>query len=308
MMILLFQDDVNVVKHCFIVRWGVNRDATGGQRLALKKGNLVTGVQPQLLGQLRAGLSSATPAFQRISRWLLDAAERRALAAADLTTGSISRDVGCSRATVVRFVRALGFNSFAGFRVALAMELASPAASRQAKALERMGAITRGLLDATLAQIEAGAFEGAVSLLAAAASRVWFGIGDSAHLAASADHRCAILNMRSQAVSASPHMSALAPSLGEDDCIIVVSQSGGWSAMVNALAAARAPVIGLTSKPRSLLAKRADVVLVTPASDLQVNGERFTLRTPQSLIIDALLVGAATRRGAFIEGWSDESH
>ncbi|HET7558935.1 MAG TPA: hypothetical protein VFK80_03160 [Limnochordia bacterium] len=80
-----------------------------------------------VLEQLRARRTNAGPAAGAIVAWLLDEADAGRLAAAALTTGSIARATGCARATVVRFVRDLGFPNFAAFQLALAVELAEAA-------------------------------------------------------------------------------------------------------------------------------------------------------------------------------------
>ncbi|HET7558936.1 MAG TPA: SIS domain-containing protein [Limnochordia bacterium] len=145
---------------------------------------------------------------------------------------------------------------------------------------------------------------GAAALLAVARRRVWFGIGDSAHLAASADHRCAVLGLPSQAVSAGSHLTALLPSLGAGDCLVVISQSGRTRPAAGALRASGVPVIGLTSVATSPLAKLSDYLLLTPPSDFIVGDSPYTVRAAQALVIDALLLEAGTRRGTRIEGWS----
>ncbi|HET7558842.1 MAG TPA: MurR/RpiR family transcriptional regulator [Limnochordia bacterium] len=260
-------------------------------------------------GRIRMAIGSSTPTGKAIGGRLLQWLDGKGAAGERLTTGTIAQAVGCSRVSVVRFARELGYPGFSELQRDLIVEGAGrPDPKPQPAALVRMLDVTRQLLEQALDSIDPVAFEQAVQRMAAATRRVWFGVGDSAHLAASADHRCAVLGMSSQSVSTTPHLAAVAQSLEADDLVVAISQSGRSRPLVKVITETRAFVLGITASGNSRLAEAAGCTLLTPVSDFKTPQDRFTVRAPQALVVDALLLAAGERRGVPIEGWSDASH
>ncbi len=84
-----------------------------------------------------------------------------------------------------------------------------------------------------------------------------------------------------------------APAIGEGDVLIAGSGSGSTSSVVSAAdtaRAVRASVIAVTTAPESVLAQKADQVLLLPAADKQDHSGAITRQYAGSLFEQAVLL------------------
>jgi len=240
-----------------------------------------------------------------LASWFLNEEldEARAL---ELTTGSLSRELGMSKATISRFCMELGYAGFAHFKSALLRDLAQkkphaplPSLPDTAAAVAQMS--ISSMAD-TLRALDPQAFVSAVDALAAASMTVWFGYpGDSEYLALSGEHKMIRLAMRASFVKDEQGLQSITRTLSEGDAIVVVSQSGRWKGLVEYLEAANARgcvIIVLTSKANSPLAKAADILLLAAARDILLDHGPLGLRAPLVMIIDMLVIQAAHKLGS----------
>ena len=260
---------------------------------------------------MRLLLPQLEDSFGVIARYLLKASLTQATDAARITTGSLQRELGVSRPTIVRFARRLGYRGFSDFKADLIRELnerASGPPSAPDHVLDRVARESRDSIDKSLRTLDRAVFDQCVNLIASAKIVIWFATGDSGFLAASADHKCVIAGIPSRAVVDPNQVPALPRQVGSSAVMVVISQSGKWSAMVNSLASCREaniPIISITSRPESILAKASDYVLTTAAPDWTLGGRPFTLRPAQAVVVDALILAAALRRGQIPVSWED---
>ncbi|HHT26387.1 MAG TPA: MurR/RpiR family transcriptional regulator [Firmicutes bacterium] len=219
-----------------------------------------------------------------------------------LSIDEIRKACDVSKATVVRFCQALGYDGFVAFKDALIAELiytdagalqseigSKTASSGSADMFEQLVASIRR----TRQLIDDKAFRSAVLLAGQARTLVWVGAGDSGNLVASGDHRMMINGINSRCVKDPQGLTSMAKILTRNDALIVVSRSGRTPTVIEPLRYLRkqsdCPVIAITGDPGSPLAKMAEICLVSAPIDLYVEEQRTTMQTAQMYLLDAFI-------------------
>ncbi len=264
------------------------------------------------LSRMRAHLGQLDGAYLQLATWFL-ALQPGQLPLAELTTGHVAGSTGLSRATVVRFCQQLGFQGFLDFKEALAREWlaeAIPSAdghlSQLPEAAGRVAQLTLHSLDEFLRTVDGAALARAAQAMAGAALILWFGCGDSAYLAASGEHKLAQAGKSTRLVRDGPSLRLAAQAVRPGDVVILISQSGRWRSVAEAAQLLRERgclIITITGQAESPMAKAADILFVTPTRDVTVGGGPLTLRAPQTLLVDMLVLEAAIRAGSAPVAW-----
>lgn len=229
------------------------------------------GVSP--LAVIRSHIDGLEGIFLEIAKWFLRLPPG-ALRAKEMSSGEIARCLNTSRTTVVRFCRELGYEGFTDFKVAWAQsESGTKIESKDGSAAERRNRVydltVQSMAD-TMRALDREAFERAVNALCHASNVVWYGVGESTHIAGCGAHKMALSGKRGQVIQSSSSLRLLIHSVNAGDVIIVVSQSGRWDNVARNLAPFQAKgcyVIGITSRATSVIANAADLVLLTHARD-----------------------------------------
>jgi len=219
-----------------------------------------------------------------------------------LSIDEIRKACDVSKATVVRFCQALGYDGFVAFKDALIAELiysdigALQTESRQETAATDSTDMFEQLVASirrTRQLIDDKAFRSAVLLAGQARTLVWVGAGDSGNLVASGDHRMMINGINSRCVKDPQGLTSMAKILTRNDALIVVSRSGRTPTVIEPLRYLRkqsdCPVIAITGDPGSPLAKMAEICLVSAPIDLYVEEQRTTMQTAQMYLLDAFI-------------------
>ena len=221
-----------------------------------------------------------------------------------------------SKATVVRFSRALGYDGLRSFKQALISnrlsvdnahgQRAENGASLKEKREFNLGAgpqVLQALADSLLATdrtLNSATFEQVVNLMAKARQLVWYGTGDSGYLAMSGHHRCQINGLNSKATYYPEDMRSTARQLGADDVVICISRSGRTNSMLSPIRVVKTQspsrLVAITGDPGSPLANLADYTLVSASIDLYVGEQRTTLQTTQMSLIDALTTASLAKK------------
>lgn len=221
-----------------------------------------------------------------------------------LSTNTLQAELGVSRPTVVRFARWLGYEGFSDFKAALVAHAASQRSGSHPRNDSVLGKVyhdTMQSFEATMRTLDPALVNECAHLVARSRSIVWYGTGDSGILAASANHKSLIVQLPSRVVTDPHDMAILVQQLSPPASVIAISQSGKWKSMIESIRLVKAqgiPTICITSHPESALARISDYVLVSAARDWWAGGRWFTLRAPQAMIVDALILTAATAVGA----------
>jgi RpiR family carbohydrate utilization transcriptional regulator len=210
--------------------------------------------------------------------------------------------------TVLRFCRALGFDGFQTFKLALARALALGApfiregvgpdddtATLGAKICSQTAAAIYGLP----AKLDWAVVEKAMEALAAAPRIECYGVGASGAVAIDAQNKLFRLNVPVTAY-VDPHMQVMsASSLKRGDVVLAFSYTGRAREVIEAATVARrqgATVIAVTTAGTPL-AGASSVPILLPAIE---DTEQFTpmiSRLLQLVVVDILEIGVALRRG-----------
>jgi RpiR family carbohydrate utilization transcriptional regulator len=254
--------------------------------------------------RIRSLLDRLDGAFRTIASWCL-AHDPRELPAAKLTTGEISRRLGVSRVTVVRFCRRLGYSGFPEFKAAWIHEMLSRANADTAQkpqlpaTARRIAKLSAESIQATLDSLDPASFAQAVDALCRASIVIWFGVpGDSAFLAMSGEHKLTRAARHTRAATAVEQLRALAQTVGQDGVLIVISQSGRWEFVLPTLELFRQRgccIVTVTSHAESALAAAADIILLTASREVTLGHEPLAIRAAQLMLIDMLVLETTAR-------------
>jgi len=259
-----------------------------------------------LLLKIRGLLPSLNPALKKIAFYILENPQKIKL----LRISDLAKSCGVAEATVTRFVKTIGLNSFQELKIYIA-EITTDKASEEefvyddvTKAdsiksiIDKIVFINNKALNDTKKIINIKEIEKAISVLAKAQKIDIYGAGGSFITAENArmrfyriGKRCIVYNdPNQQAVSASL--------LSSEDAAIGVSNSGRTISTVNALKKAKesgATTICITNYDQTPITKYSDIVLFTSTQDSAFFQESMVSRVAQIIIIDILYAGLAVK-------------
>ena len=212
-----------------------------------------------------------------------------------------------SEPTVIRFCRAIGFDGFQSFKLQLAQQLGLGSVFTQfavedsdtvADLLNKVFDTTVGSLITVRDEINSAVLEQAIDTISSARRVEFYGFGASGSVAADAQHKFFRLQLSSAAYT-DPHIQRMsAISLGSEDVVVAISQSGETQALLESVELAReagANVIGLAPQNTSLSRICNLAIYVNMEEDL----ESFTpvsSRIAHLVVIDVLATGVARHR------------
>ncbi len=223
----------------------------------------------------------------------------------------LAQEARVSEPTVVRFCRAIGCDGFQNFKLALAQHVAhnpryegfslgehDSARDYTLKVFDTTFDTLRRVRDA----IDTEVIERAVSMLTDARRVEFYGFGASAAVAIDAQHKFFRLQIASAACS-DPHLQAMAAlSLGPEDVVVAISQSGRTRVLVEAMqlvhrAGARLIALAPGGTPVSSASDLPIDITVEETSD---HYTPLPSRMAHMVVIDILAVGVAKAKGPAI--------
>ncbi|MBY4797712.1 MurR/RpiR family transcriptional regulator [Collinsella sp. AGMB00827] len=228
-----------------------------------------------------------------------------------MTTREIAAASTTSAPTVSRFVRTLGYSSFAEMRAMMKLEdedipggasagaisIAEPRAAMETV----LTAKVRELYD-TLSLIDEQTLVGAVELIERAHSIEFAAVGNSIPAALSASFLLAQLGIRSSCAPTTEAMMLSTLAMRDEDLLIFISKSGHskrLSTMMDNAIAAKTPTIVITNIPDSPLAQRATCVLHAATRDRMLNSELPFSHNSINYIIEVLFLLLCSKAADF---------
>lgn len=223
-------------------------------------------------------------------------------AAASMSAKQIAQSAGSSAASMSRFVKSLGFSSFAELSLslpredsAIQAEAASPTFTLDnldeainyalSVKIEELTATARNLKESGLAQ--------AINIIGSADLTVFAGVGNTISLAQNAAFKLTQTGHRAVAPSTSDGSSLIALALTEKDALVVISTTGLSKRLLTVIENAKkskTPVIVITDREDSELGRLADIVLKTATHDrLLTRNLRFS-QNPINFVIELITV------------------
>lgn len=247
-----------------------------------------------VLSSVRAHYVSLSPSEKIIADYVIENSDDMV----NMSMMDIANEVGLSDATVLRFVRSIGFQGFSDFKIALAADRIQPteAIFEELDANDDIRTVTtkvfqsgKQLLQDTLEHLDMEAMEKTIELIQKAKRIYLFATGTSAGLADWFYTRLIRLNYN-VVMNNDAHLQIIQSNLmGEDDLIIIVSRSGTADNLIRSERMALkngAKVISITCNAKSHVASEATVSLTGVAKELRrdISGSPIAMLA----IIDAL--------------------
>ena len=261
-----------------------------------------------MLDRISASLPSLAPAEQRVGQLVL--ADPHSFAR--LPVRELAAKANVSKPTVVRFCRSMGYDGLADFKLKLAGNVAEgvPFVHRSVDADDKTADVMVKVIDNSVAaflQYRNDANPAAIEQAANAIVNAWqhkkrleiYGVGNSGVVAQDAQHKFFRLGISSQATSDTHIQTMGATMLRSGDCLIVISNSGRTTDLVDAARIARgngATVIAITSS-HTPLSNSSQILLSAnnlEGSDLY---SPMASRLLHLLIIDILATAVALKMG-----------
>ena len=212
-----------------------------------------------------------------------------------------------SEPTVIRFCKAIGFDGFQSFKLQLAQQLGLGSVFTQfavedndtvADLINKVFDTTVGSLITAREEINSEVLEQAITTISNARRVEFYGFGASGSVAADAQHKFFRLQLSSAAYT-DPHIQRMsAISLGPEDVVVAISQSGETQALLESVALAReagANVIGLAPHDTSLSRVCNLAIYVNMEEDLK-SFTPVSSRIAHLVVIDVLATGVARHR------------
>lgn len=227
-----------------------------------------------------------------------------------LSLARLAEAVGVSEPTVLRCCRKLGCDSLQEFRIKMAGAgaIGLPATHAEIQPGSSVGEIAARVLDFSVSnldnlrqQIDVGALERVVKLMAGARSLHFWGNGASGIVARDAQQKFPLFGIPCVAETDSHQILINAASLSSGDVVVVFSNTGRNATMKPSIDAAKAngaAVVVVASSAEAPLARSADVVLCVPTLD---NTDIYTptiSRIAALCIVDILSISMAQMRGS----------
>lgn len=258
---------------------------------------------PNLIRRLTDARSTLSKSETKVASYVLDNAhEVIKMRIADLARGS-----QVSEPTVIRFCRAIGFDGFQSFKLNLAQHLGrggvySQFAVDDSDTVEdlrnKVFDTTIGTLLTVRDELDPIALERTINAITRANRVEFYGFGASGSVAADAQHKFFRLQMSSAAYTDPhiQHMSAI--SLGRDDVVVAISQSGQTTALLQSVRLAReagATVIGLAPRDTALSQECTIPIYVNREEDHETFAP-VSSRIAHLVVIDVIATGVALKR------------
>jgi DNA-binding MurR/RpiR family transcriptional regulator len=252
---------------------------------------------------LRSVRSSLNPAEQRVLDYVLANPDA-------VVYGTVNKVASSSRvsdATVIRFCRSTGYDSFNDLKIQLAQPAATQARRIQrdlsmgdtpAMILEKVFNANIASLQDSLHTIDRRAFERVVDAIVAASKVVFIGVGTSGTVALDAVQKFLVTGINAVSYTDIVLQAHYAATCSAGDVVVGLSQSGSTATVVSALrmAASRgATVVAITSNSKSPITSVASLNIVLSVPDLSFQTASNEIRTAQLSVVDALCVAVALR-------------
>lgn len=258
-----------------------------------------------MLERIPDQFESLRPAERKVAAVVLNHPERVMRG----TLLSVAREAEVSEPTVLRFCRSFGFHSFNDLKLDLAHALARrdtravpPTLPARVQAQDSIAAATdkvfRTAIDAlarTAKELPRAAIERAALAIVKARRVVIFGFGASAIVAADTQHKLFRLAVAAVAYSDAHLQAMAAATLGPEDVVLAVSQTGQPRDLIETASVALqggATLIAVT-RSGSPLAKVATILIPVDVEEALEIWTPMVSRLAHLTAIDALVVGIA---------------
>lgn len=260
-------------------------------------------VAGDISARVREAIAEFSGASLSIAQYLLD--DPASVTVSPI--GELAALTQTSPASITRFCRAIGVESYPELRLRLASELGRSGADALIAEKGEAGTghegiaplvarLTARVLRRAAEALDEGQVQACARLLLGARRIVLFGIGGSATAAQEAHLRLHLLGLPVWAPISFHDAMVAASLLQKNDVLVAISRSGRTTEVINVAGQARergAQVITLTSFGVAALARFSTLVLLLPAEELDTGHGAAAVKYGQLLVIDAVAAAVA---------------
>ena len=241
--------------------------------------------------------SQLSDAEQRIADFIL----KNASDIAQLSVRDIAQQSNTSGATVSRFVRHIGFDTFADLRLALARDDVRDEIQNTEQSVISFDNIPGSIelilsnriqeLKGTASQLTSEILSRAVGLITTSDTVLFAAVGNSIPVCSNAAFKLGQIGVRANCPSTTESMVLSSISLKRNDLMILLSTSGyskRLETIVDNAEDSGTPIIMVTANPEAVLASRCDLVINTISRDQVLSGTQFPSHIAQDFVMESI--------------------
>lgn len=256
-----------------------------------------------MLSEIESVLPNLSKAESRVAEYVLKHPKQTM----SKHIGELSKEIGVSEPTIIRFCRTLGLEGFKSFKLRLAQSLPRPNNQLLADINHDDSPLKIGykIIDSAIASLQETRknldnpeLGKAVDALLKASRIEFYGQGGSGIVASDAQQKFFRLGTPVVAYS-DPYIHCVSATLLTSDCVVVaVSHSGSSKDLLHSVELAKengATTIAITAG-QSILAKTADIVLPIDVQEDSTHYAPIKSRMSQLVLLDTLAIAIAVAR------------
>ncbi|MEG0529002.1 MAG: MurR/RpiR family transcriptional regulator [Bacilli bacterium] len=233
-----------------------------------------------------------TKSEQRIASYYLENPKE----ATEKTLSEISTFTKCGEATVVRFCKKSGYDSFKNFQLNLALDLEKEHREKPGNFISDIVSNIESSITNTVEQLNLENLTKAIKLIDNAKTVYCIGVGSSGLSAEICSMRFIRNGQLSYCIKDSHFQSMLMNHLNAEDVLIAFSASGKSMDTINCVKIAKqynTPVVAITNSTVSPLAQISNIVLVSTRRHNPLTAGNLILQINQIFIADILTTGCS---------------
>jgi RpiR family transcriptional regulator, carbohydrate utilization regulator len=263
-----------------------------------------------LIQRIQAHYGSLRPAERIVADYLRNNAGTRL----DASITEFARSLGVSEATISRVSRALGYDGFPSLKLSVAEEAnrnySYTNLPRELEETDPMITLSDKLsltlansLRETHLKLDADRLEKVVQAIAGAKMTVFVGVGGAASVCDEAVHMLLKAGIDAASYRDGYTQIVASATMDETRTIVGISHTGHTETVANALALARskgAKTIAITSDPNSIVAKAAELQLITwhhSTPQIPLYGDFLEGRIAELYLVDLIYLGLLFHTG-----------
>ncbi|MBM7703927.1 MurR/RpiR family transcriptional regulator [Metabacillus iocasae] len=259
-----------------------------------------------VLKQIERQLTRFTEAEKVVATFVVEHAER----VTHMTTKELAHACGGSEASIIRFCKRLGIQSFKRLKIELAKELSVQTADiidsplqfqdDPSTVIQKVMFNTVQALQNTEKILSVPAFTEAVEALSKAERIYIYGVGGSAVVALDFKQKLLRINVPAFQSEDNHMQMMMVANATKKDAVFVISTSGKTKEILDVLTVARerdVRTILLTQLAPSPARRLADIVLTMSEEEQNLRIGTMTARIAQLAIIDAVFIAICSERG-----------
>ena len=249
-------------------------------------------------------LCSSYDGFSDTERRIADFILQNMPDVARLSVREIADKSNTSGATVSRFVRKIGYESFADLRLAIAVDQNGQDEEGKESVTEiSLGNVEASIqfilenkiqeLSGTAALLDAAKVEKIVGLINSSDNILFAAVGNSIPVFSNIAFKLGQIGIRANCPATTESMILASLSLRRNDLLFIVSSSGyshRLETIVDNAEDSGTPIVFVTSNPNSVLAQRSDVVLTAVTRDQILTGPQFSTHVAEDFLLETLFM------------------